>query len=123
MKELSKEGAKVLDNKCVELGEMFDISINTKSTFNENIGTTISLCATDDGIKSIVQSDTSRVSIIGTGLLRDLKILDKLTNFAKKHSLNILDMYVSEYRVTLNLKTSITDEVLNKLHYELMKTK
>lgn len=37
MKELSKEGAKVLENKCVELGEQFDININTKSTFNQNI--------------------------------------------------------------------------------------
>lgn len=71
MKELSKEGAKVLDNKCVELGELFNVNINTKSTFNENVGTVISLEAGNIGIKSIVQSDISRISVVGTRSLKE----------------------------------------------------
>ena len=34
MLEISGEGAKVLHNRCVEIGEKFNIPITTKSTFN-----------------------------------------------------------------------------------------
>lgn len=57
MLELSNEGAKVLHNRCVEIAEKFNVEINTKSTFNENIGTKV--CGEIEGeyVKSIVKQD------------------------------------------------------------------
>ena len=42
MLQISSEGAKVLHNRCVEIGEKFNIPITTKSTFDEENGTLIS---------------------------------------------------------------------------------
>lgn len=35
MYSLSSEGAKVLHDRCVEIGEKFDVPIITESTFND----------------------------------------------------------------------------------------
>ena len=41
MMEISSEGAKVLHNRCAEIGDKFKIPIITKSTFNNKAGTII----------------------------------------------------------------------------------
>lgn len=118
MKELSKEGAKVLHNKCVEIGEKFSVPIITKSTFNERLGTIISN-KTNTDLKSMIKSKISRISIIGSGILRDKSSLVKILNFLEEENQDVLDMYVSEYRITINLASDISDSVLNKMHYML----
>ena len=55
MQELSNEGAKVLHNRCVQIGEKFNIPIITKSTFNEEKGTVISNKIEDNSVKSIIK--------------------------------------------------------------------
>lgn len=64
MKEISNEGAKVLHNRCIEIGEKFKIPIITKSTFNNKPGTVISDIIEENTIKSIVKKDLSRICII-----------------------------------------------------------
>lgn len=41
MLDISDEGAKVLHNRCIEIGQRFNIPIYAKSTFNDEIGTII----------------------------------------------------------------------------------
>ena len=57
MLEMSGEGAKVLHNRCVEIGKKFNIPIVCKSTFNNNEGTTISDKIEESTVKSIVKND------------------------------------------------------------------
>lgn len=57
MMEISAEGAKVLHNRCVEIGEKFSIPIITKSTFNNKPGSVISHKIEESGVKSIVKND------------------------------------------------------------------
>ena len=57
MLEISNEGAKVLHNRCVEIGEKFKIPIITKSTFNNKSGTVIDDKIEDKSVKSIVKND------------------------------------------------------------------
>lgn len=57
MLEISEEGAKVLHNRCVEIGEKFNIPIITKSTFNNKPGSVISHKIEESGVKSIVKND------------------------------------------------------------------
>ena len=115
MKELSKEGAKVLHNKCVEIGEKFLVPIITKSTFNERPGTIISN-TTDMKIKSIIKSTISRISIIGTGILRNKTNLIKVLNLLEDEKQEIMDMYISEYRITINFSSDVSDSILKKMH-------
>ena len=57
MLDISNEGAKVLHNRCVEIGEKFKIPIITKSTFNNKNGSVINDKLECNEVKSIVQND------------------------------------------------------------------
>ena len=57
MLDISNEGAKVLHNRCVEIGEKFKIPIIAKSTFNDKPGSVIKEDIEDKTVKSIVKND------------------------------------------------------------------
>ena len=57
MLDIANEGAKVLHNRCVEVGQKFNIPIVTKSTFNNKEGTIIQEKIEDTKVKSIVKND------------------------------------------------------------------
>ena len=57
MLEMSGEGAKVLHNRCVEIGQKFNVPIVCKSTFNKNPGTMVSNKIEETLVKSIVKND------------------------------------------------------------------
>ena len=57
LQDISNEGAKVLHNRCVEIGKRFNIPIITKSTFNNRPGSVINDKIEDTKVKSIVKND------------------------------------------------------------------
>lgn len=57
MLDIAGEGARVLHNRCIEIGEKFNIPIVTKSTFNNKPGSIIQNKIEDTSIKSIVKND------------------------------------------------------------------
>ncbi len=57
MLDISNEGAKVLHNRCVELGKKFNIPIIAKSTFKNDEGTIVNDKIEQQKIKSLVKDD------------------------------------------------------------------
>jgi len=57
MQELSDAGAKVLHNRCIQIGKKFDCNIFAKSTFSEDQGTKICKKIENTEIKGIVKND------------------------------------------------------------------
>ena len=55
MLDIADEGAKVLHNRCVEVGEKFNVPIIAKSTFNNNEGTIINNKIEGGYVKNIVK--------------------------------------------------------------------
>lgn len=123
MKELSSEGAKVLHNRCVEVGEKFKIPIITKSTFNNKDGTLISDIIEENTIKSMVKSKISRISIVGNGIIRNPEILSNVFTIIAKHLPDILDIYISEYKITINSKNTNNNKLIDELHNVLIENK
>ena len=120
MLELSNEGAKVLHNRCIEIGEKYNIPIITKSTFNNNYGTVISNQKIEaNEIKSIIKKDVSRISIIGNGIIRNTDAIIKAINFIKQNKLEMLEFDVSERKISITFKTFVSDKMLEKLHNEI----
>ena len=115
MMEISSEGAKVLHNRCVEIGEKFKIPIITKSTFNNKAGTVISDIIEENTIKSIVKKDISRVSIVGNGIIRNIDIIKEMLDFIKENKLEMLEFNVSESKISIDFKNVVSDEILEKL--------
>lgn len=68
MLEMSSMGAKVLHNRCVEIGKKYDVPIYVKSTFEkDSIGTLVSSKNLEDLVISGVTKDDyiSRITIVG----------------------------------------------------------
>ena len=115
MLEISSEGAKVLHNRCVEIGEKFKIPIITKSTFNNKPGTVISDIIEENTIKSVVKKDVSRISIVGNGIIRNTQMISKVISIIEKNKLEMLEFNVSESKISIVFKNLIDDSILSEL--------
>ena len=115
MMEISSEGAKVLHNRCVEIGEKFKIPIITKSTFN-NAGTIITDIIEENTIKSVVKKDISRISIVGNGIIRNYECIRKILDIIEKNKLEMLEFDVSESKISVDFKGIVDDRILNEIH-------
>lgn len=121
MHSLSSEGAKVLHDRCVEIGERYDVPIITGSTFNDNPGTVISHKLEASGVKSIVKKDVSRISVIGFGISSKDEIINMILDIANKNSLEIFNIDVSRTKISVVFKEMVKDDILDELHKELIK--
>lgn len=120
MISLSDEGAKVLHNRCVEIGEKYNVPIITESTFNNKAGTIINHNLESTGVKSIVKKDISRISVIGYGINSRDKILTKILDIADKNCLEIFNIDISRTKISVIFKDIVKDDILKELHDELI---
>ena len=120
MRELSTEGAKVLHDRCVEIGEKYDVPIITESTFNDNPGTLITHKMENTGVKSLIKKDISRISIIGYGISSKDEILEKILELSRENSLEILNIEISRTKISIVFKQIVSDEILEKFHNKLI---
>ena len=116
MQEISSEGAKVLHNRCVEIGEKFKIPIITKSSFNEEKGTIISDKIEENTVKSIIKKQVSTISIIGNGIIRNFDLIEKIINYIKEKNLELLNFEISETKISIVFKNIIEDGNVKELH-------
>lgn len=120
MMEISSEGAKVLHNRCAEIGDKFKIPIITKSTFNNKAGTIITDIIEENTIKSIVKKDISRISIVGNGIIRNYSFIKEVLDIIQKNKLEMLEFNVSESKISINFKGIIEDNFLNEMHSKII---
>lgn len=116
MMEISSEGAKVLHNRCAEIGEKFKIPIITKSTFNNKAGTIITDIIEENTIKSVVKKEISRVSIVGNGIIRNTDFIRKVLDIIQNEKLEMLEFNVSESKISIEFKQTIDEEILKKIN-------
>lgn len=121
MHSLSSEGAKVLHDRCVEIGEKYNVPIITGSTFNENPGTHITHKLESSGVKSIVKKDVSKISVVGHGISSRDEVLTKIINIANKNCLEISNIDINRTKISIVFKDIVNDEILEEFHNELIK--
>lgn len=119
MMEISSAGAKVLHNRCAEIGSKFKIPIITKSTFNNKAGTIITDIIEENTIKSVVKKDVSRISIIGNGIIRNYGFIRNLLDIIQTNKLEILEMNIAEAKISVDFKGIIDDNILKQIHSKI----
>jgi len=122
MLEISSEGAKVLHNRCVEIGEKYNIPIISKSTFSNDSGTIINNNKFLEGtvVKNIVKKEISRISIIGHGFMTNDEVYKKIMSIIEKYNLDILNIDISRTKISIIFKNVIDDVLLEDLHREII---
>lgn len=116
MIELSSEGAKVLHGRCVEISEKYKIPIITKSTFNKKAGTVITDIIEENAIKSIVKKEISRISIVGTGIIRNFDFIKKVIDILNKNKAEVLEIQITESKISIDFKNKIDNKILKEIH-------
>ena len=97
MLDISNEGAKVLHNRCVEIGKKFNIPIIAKSTFKEDEGTVVN-------------------NKIEYGISNDTQIIKQITNILttiNHHDIQKIDINNGKIRITF--KITVSNSILEKL--------
>lgn len=90
MLEMASMGAKVLHNRCVEIGKKYNIPIYVKSTFEkESIGTLVSQKNLEDLVINGVTKDDyiSRITVVG--LENKIEKTYELFKVLSKHQINV----------------------------------
>lgn len=113
---LSSEGAKVLHDRCVEIGEKFDVPIITESTFNDKKGTEITHNLESSGVKSIVKKEISKISVIGYGISSNDDILQKVLEIANENKLEIFNIEITRTKISIIFKEIVDDNILKQIH-------
>ena len=112
MLDIADEGAKVLHNRCVEVGEKFNIPIIAKSTFNDNEGTVINDKIEGEYVKNIVKND----NILYVHITSEDYSLDKFNiiyNSFIEEELNVKNL-VNSSEDTLDISFTIPKAKFNK---------
>lgn len=109
MLDISNEGAKVLHNRCVEIGKKFNIPIIAKSTFKEDNGTIINNKIESQKIKSLVKNDE----------LLSVQIIGKKIDFIKIYDLFVKNeiMPIEFINNTNEIKALFKLSQLNKINF------
>lgn len=117
MLEVANEGARVLHNRCIEVGQKYHIPIITKSTFNNKPGTIIQDNIKNDKIedtrvKSIVKND----DIIYVNMKYEIYSPDLFNNLFKVLLNNdiIANNFTNSSSHSMNIYFTIKSSVLNK---------
>lgn len=119
MLDISNEGAKVLHNRSIAIGKKFNIPIITKSTFNEKQGTVISKKIEENTVKSIVKKDVSKISIVGEGIMRNTKLIEKVINLIDECKVEVLRIEILDSKISVIFKELLDDILLEKIHSEI----
>ena len=116
MLAMANEGARVLNNRSIEIGEKFGIPIISKSTFNNESGSVISNVIEEETIKGIVKKDLSRISIVGNGIIRNTKAIRRILEVIENSKIDMLNLDVTETKISIDFKNVVPNELVSKIH-------
>ena len=120
MQEIADAGAKVLHNRCIQIGNKFNCNIVAKSTFSDNVGTIICKKIENSEVKGIVKNDKLvKIKIVG-----DIHKTDKVIEIYQKllNENSIPEYFHNTEQEKMNLELRVTKAESEKV-LELLETK
>lgn len=114
MLDIADEGAKVLHNRCVEVGEKFNIPIVAKSTFSENPGTIINNNIEGSLVKNIVKNDILKYVRITSSSKYNVNRFNDIYNKFIENELNVKNL-VNSSEKNIDISFTIPNLKFNKL--------
>ena len=122
MLEAASSGAKVLHNRSVSLAKENNLKILSKSSLTNSSGTEVSDISYNDSKVHIIskQDDMTKISIIGSMLLENKKILSTIYSIADKNNIKIYMITICEISINLLINRSDSKLFMRLLHEELI---
>lgn len=130
--EAATAGAKVLHNRSVGVGRIYDMPITVKNTCKEVEGTKVVNIKYDDrgevlenyGAKIITKNDNvSKITIVGDSLISYPEHFNKIFELAAEHKIAIIMVSFSETAINIIVKKEVAESFTNILHDYLIDKK
>ena len=122
MLDMSSEGAKVLHNRCVEIGQKFQIPIVARSTFNDKPGTVVSNTIIEDSnVKSIVKNDDI-IYVTARAESYSVEIFNKIYKTLIENDLhvnNLVNSSGNQLEISFTIKSNLFNKFANLLENQL----
>ena len=113
MLDIADEGAKVLHNRCVEVGEKFGVPIVAKSTFNPGVGTEINDKPIEGTVvKNIVKND-KLIYVHGKSLEYGSQNFNEIYNIFVINEIGVKDL-INNSEKNLDISFTISKDKFNK---------
>lgn len=122
MLELASSGAKVLHNRCVEIGKKYHVPIIVKSTFQENSEGTVVMDRKEDSLNDTFITgiakveNLTKISIIGSGMVSSPKIMSDIFDIFHKNNISIYMIITSETKISVLVDAKVADLAMNAIH-------
>lgn len=130
--EAATAGAKVLHNRSVGVGRIYNMPIKVRNTCNDKEGTLVTEVKYDDkgetlenyGVKMITKNDkVSKITIIGDSLISYPDEFNKIFELAAENKVQILMISFSEIAINIIVKEEVAEKFINILHQHLIDNK
>ena len=112
MSEIADAGAKVLHNRCIQIGQKFDCDIIAASTFSSAEGTIVQKKIEGSEVKSLVKNE--KLILIRMNDEKEEKV-NNVTIYAVYSKLLEANVIVENFRANGSLKFRIKESDLNKV--------
>ena len=116
MVDISNEGAKVLHDRSIIIGEKFNVPIVTKSTFDDKEGTNVTKTIEENSVKSVIKKDVSKISIVGEGIIRNTELIEKVIKILDTSEVEVLRIEILDGKLSVIFKDIVDDVLLQKFH-------
>lgn len=130
--EAATAGAKVLHNRSVGVGRIYNMPIKVRNTCSDKEGTLVTEVKYDDkgetlenyGVKMITKNDkVSKITIIGDSLISYPDEFNKIFELAAENKVQILMISFSEIAINIIVKEEVAEKFINILHQHLIDNK
>lgn len=130
--EAATAGAKVLHNRSVGVGRIYNMPIKVRNTCSDKVGTLVTEVKYDDkgetlenyGVKMITKNDkVSKITIIGDSLISYPDEFNKIFELAAENKVQILMISFSEIAINIVVKEEVAEQFINILHQHLIDNK
>lgn len=130
--EAATAGAKVLHNRSVGVGRIYNMPIKVRNTCSDKEGTLVTEVKYDDkgetlenyGVKMITKNDNvSKITIIGDSLISYPDEFNKIFELAAENKVQILMISFSEIAINIVVKEEVAEKFINILHQHLIDNK
>ena len=113
MLDIADEGAKVLHNRCVEVGEKFGVPIVAKSTFQDGSGTEINNKPLEGTvIKNIVKND-KLIYVHGTSNVYSIQNFNDIYNIFVENEIGVKNL-INNSEKKIDISFTISKDKFNK---------
>ena len=124
MLEAASSGAKVLHNRAVSMAKKYKLKVLVKNTKNNTRGTEIvddiHINETKKPKILAVDKELVKITLVGEELTSNPNVISELYKIAKEENIAFSDINFSETKISIIVKSDVSEMLIDKIHKSMI---